>query len=178
MSNIRTPSWKGITDMTNETKEGFSLALALTDALPVVMFSASIILITLKFTSPLFIAGAVLSAAAGLGKVAWKLILALKGPDVKFLAKQFRYLMPGGFLMMAASVILSRKSIDFAAVLRTVSSFPAAVFFALWFLMIVYMIWLAKHMDQSDAKVNWKEQLVNSAAQLAFLLGIVFCVVR
>ncbi|MBR2780582.1 MAG: hypothetical protein IKD81_04105 [Eubacteriaceae bacterium] len=164
--------------MTEEKKEGFSLALALTDALPVILFSASIVLITLKYKSALFIIGAVLCASAGLGKVAWKMILALGGPDVKFLAKQFRFLMPSGFLLMIVSVILDRRAIDFFAVGRSVMSFPAAFFFGAWVLLIFYMIWLAKHMDQNDAKVNWKEQFVNSAAQLAFLLGILSCVLK
>ena len=160
----------------NGKNEGFSLALAATDALPVIMFSVSIVLITMRYRSPLFIAGAVLCAAAGLGKVAWKLILAFGGPDVKLLAKQFRYLMPSGFFLMILSVILDRRTIGFASVFRAVTSFPAIAFFILWILLIIYMIWLAGHMDQSDAKVNWKEQFINSAAQLAFLLGILSCV--
>ena len=163
--------------MTEEKKEGFSLALALTDALPVILFCASMVLITLKYKSALFMIGSVLCAAAGLGKVAWKMILAFGGPDVKVLAKQFRFLMPSGFLLMIVSVILDRSSIDFSAVGRSVISFPAAAFFGSWILLVFYMIWLAKHMDQGDAKVNWKEQAVNTLAQLAFLLGILSCVI-
>ena len=84
--------------------------------------------------------------------------------------------MPSGFFLMILSVILDRRTIGFASVFRAVTSFPAIAFFILWILLIIYMIWLAGHMEQSDAKVNWKEQFINSAAQLAFLLGILYCV--
>ena len=53
--------------------EGFTVSLALVDAIPVLFFGASMILVAERFGSPLFIAGASLSTAAGCFKVLWKM---------------------------------------------------------------------------------------------------------
>jgi len=162
--------------MNNNGKDGFTLGLAVFDALPVLLFSASILIITMRFRPLLFVIGAVICAAAGTGKVLWKLIMALKGRDVKILAKQFRFLMPAGFLLIALSVIFAAGSLDIKALVREIASFPQMIFFCLFFLTVIYMTWLGKHMDQNDAAVNWKEQAVNTAAQLFLFIGILLCI--
>ncbi len=55
--------------------EGFTVALALVNAIPVLLFGSSMILVASRFGHPLFIIGAALSTLAGCCKVAWKLIL-------------------------------------------------------------------------------------------------------
>ena len=50
-----------------EIPEGFTLGMALMDAMPVLLFVCSVILIASKFHSVLFLAGAVCSALAGCG---------------------------------------------------------------------------------------------------------------
>lgn len=49
--------------------ENFTLSLALFDALPVIFFSASMIVIALNFNNVIFVLGAVLCALAGILKV-------------------------------------------------------------------------------------------------------------
>ena len=58
--------------------EGFTLKLALVDAIPVVEFSVSMMAIASKFKSALFALGACCSTLAGCGKVLWKILLAVK----------------------------------------------------------------------------------------------------
>ena len=55
--------------------EGFTLGLALVDAIPVLSFGISMVIIASRFHSPIFMIGASLSVIAGCCKVAWKLIL-------------------------------------------------------------------------------------------------------
>ena len=57
--------------------EGFTLSLALVDALPVIFFGAATLVLGLKMASPVFAIGAVLCFVGGAGKVTWKLIIAL-----------------------------------------------------------------------------------------------------
>ena len=61
--------------------EGFTLALALVDAIPVLSFGISMVIIASRFNSPPFLMGASLSVLAGCCKVAWKLVLGIKGKE-------------------------------------------------------------------------------------------------
>ena len=45
--------------------EGFTVALALVDAIPVLSFGISMVIIATRFESPLFMIGAALSVLAG-----------------------------------------------------------------------------------------------------------------
>ena len=65
--------------------EGFTLALALGDAIPVLSFGISMVIIASRFQSPLFMVGAALSVLGGCCKVAWKLILGIWKKDVRWL---------------------------------------------------------------------------------------------
>ena len=62
--------------------EGFTLALALVDAIPVLSFGISMVIIASRFHSPVFMIGAGLSVLAGCCKVAWKLILGISKKDI------------------------------------------------------------------------------------------------
>lgn len=84
-------------------KERFTLQLAAVDCIPVLLFSATAIVLAGKIGHPLFIIGAVLCVCAGLGKVIWKLILAMRERDIRVLGAQLRYVMPIGFLMIAGA---------------------------------------------------------------------------
>ena len=57
--------------------EGFTIGLALVDAIPVLSFGISMLIIAGRFNSPLFTLGAVLSVLGGCCKVAWKLVLGI-----------------------------------------------------------------------------------------------------
>lgn len=154
--------------------EGFTLSLALVDALPVLLFGASCILIGMIFKSPLFIIGACLCFAGGFMKVMWKVVLALKKKDVRFLNKQFRYTMIGGFVLIIISVIVGFKRISLAAIGAAITGLPQVIFFALWLVGMITMGVLAKKLDSAVAKNNWIEQCVNGVAQLCFFVGLLF----
>ena len=155
-------------------REGFTLALALVDAVPVLCFGVSAILIGLLFKSPLFIFGAACVFLGGASKVLWKILLAVKKIDVPLLTKLFRILMFGGFAVVVLSVILGIRRIVFAKLAAEVLSMPSVVFFALGLCGMVTMGVLAKKLDSSKAKSNWIEQCVNGCAQLCILIGILF----
>lgn len=152
--------------------EDFTLSLALVDALPVLFFGGSMILIALLFKSRLFLLGALLCFWAGAAKVLWKIIVVKKKKNSWWLFLQMRIVMPLGFALMLLSVILNRKTIRFAAVLAALTSFPSVIFFALGLVGMVLMGVFASRLDSSDLRSNWIEQLTNTAAQAAIFIGI------
>ena len=156
----------------NASYEGFTLSLALVDALPVLFFGGSSIILGLLFKSPLFVIGACLIFLGGLGKVLWKIILATKKKDVAFLNKQMKYTMMTGFFLVLLSVIINIKRISLSAMGTALVSFPACIFFLLFVAGMVTMGVLAKKLDSSVAKNNWVEQCVNGVAQLCLFIAL------
>lgn len=152
--------------------ENFTLSLALVDALPVLFFGGSMILIGLLFDSPLFLTGAMLCFWAGAAKVLWKIIVAAKKKNIWWLFMQMRIVMPVGFLLMILAVVLNLKKINMAAVLSSVVSFPPVIFFVLGVIGMTLMGVFASKLDSSDARSNWIEQLTNTAAQASIFVGI------
>ncbi|MDO4501435.1 MAG: hypothetical protein Q4B60_09240 [Erysipelotrichaceae bacterium] len=151
----------------NTIPEDFTLALALVDGLPVIFFAINMIIIGIKFKSFLFVFGALLCTFAGLAKVFWKIIVALKKKNIWFLFIQMRITMPLGFLIILLSLIFNYKRINLSVVLR----FPACVFFLIGIIGMCLMGYFALKLDNSDLKSNWIEQITNTFAQLALLIG-------
>lgn len=154
--------------------EGFTLSLALVDAIPVLFFGGSSILIGLLFKSPLFITGAVLCFLAGLFKVLWKVILAVSKKDIVLFNKQFRYVMCAGFILIIVSLIIDRAKISLPGIWSGITSMPSIIFFLLGACGMATMGVLGKKLDSSVAKNNWIEQCVNGAAQICIFLGLLF----
>ena len=156
--------------------EGFSLSLALVDALPVLFFGGSSILIGLLFGSPLFLVGAALVFLGGLGKVLWKLILALKAKDVAILNKQMKYTMLTGFAVIVASVAANLRRIDLRALgQKLLRLLPFLIVYALGMLTMGI---LGKKLDSTKVRSNWIEQCVNAVSQLTLFAGLLSLVVR
>ena len=156
--------------------KGFSLALALVDFIPVLAFGVAIVLVAGIFGSPLFVIGAVCSLVAGCCKVLWKLILALKGKDVKWLNKMFLPMQAGGWLVMLAALVLNMGKIKWASVWAAVSGMPQALFFIAWIAAMYAMVWYKKNrFERYSAKANWTAEIINSLGQTAFLLAVIFC---
>ena len=155
--------------------EGFTLGLAIVDAIPVLEFSLSMIGIARRFRSALFRAGALCSTLAGCGKVLWKVLLACRNQNVVWLNRQFRYLMGGGFALMLASLVKDRSAISFSALWKRVSSFPARVFFLFGLAGMTAMGVMGRKLDKMNARHNWIEQVTNLFAQGMILLGIWSC---
>lgn len=158
--------------------EGFTLSMALMDSLPVLFFGASMLTICTMFQSLLFLIGALLVLAGGLGKVLWKLIIALHHKNVWFLNRQMRYVMPVGGILIVLSLFADHDQISLTGMWHAFVSMPALIFFLTGIAGIVTMIYFAGHLDSGDAKSNWYEQGTNAIAQLSLFLGLLCTVIR
>jgi len=155
--------------------EGFTLALALVDAIPVLSFGISMVIIAGRFDSPLFMIGASLSVLAGCCKVAWKLVLGIAKKDLRWLNKPFLPMQITGFGFILGSLLTSLNKINWAGVLAAVLSFPSILFFLAWIALMFFMGWYRKNkFKQDDARSNWTAQIINAIGQSCLLLGILF----
>ena len=155
--------------------EGFTLGLALVDAIPVLSFGISMVIIASKFGSPLFMVGAALSVLAGCCKVAWKLILGIWKKDLRWLNKPFVPMQASGFLLMLVSFVIGFRRISWPAVGAALVSFPSLLFFLAWIGLMGFMGWFRKHKFRNeDAASNWTAQIINAVGQTCLLLGILF----
>lgn len=154
--------------------EGFTVALALVDAVPVLAFAAGMGIVAARFGSPLFWIGAALSILAGCCKVAWKLILGIWKKDLRWLNKPFVPMQAAGFLLMIGAILLNIRKISWGAVLTAVTGIPSILFFIGWVCLMGFMGWYRKNRFRNDdARSNWTAQLANAAGQICLLLGVV-----
>lgn len=155
--------------------EGFTLALALVDAIPVLSFGISMVIIASRFDSPLFLIGASLSVLAGCCKVAWKLVLGIRKKDLRWLNKPFVPMQATGFLLMLVSFVIGFGKISWGGVLSAVTSLPSILFFLVWIGLMFFMGWYRKNkFKNDDAHSNWTAQIINAVGQTCLLLGILF----
>ena len=157
--------------------EGFTVGLALVDAIPVLSFGISMVIIASRFQSPLFMIGAALSVLAGCCKVAWKLVLGIAKKDLRWLNKPFVPMQATGFLLMLISFVIGFGKISWGGVLAAVTGLPSLLFFIAWMGLMGFMGWFRKHkFSNEDAKSNWTAQIINAVGQTCLLLGILFAV--
>lgn len=155
--------------------EGFTVGLALVDAIPVLSFGISMVIIAGRFDSPLFMIGAILSVLGGCCKVAWKLVLGITKRDLRWLNKPFVPMMASGFLLLLLSLILGFGKINWGSVLAAITGIPSILFFLAWIGLMGFMGWYRKHkFSNEDAKSNWTAQIINAIGQTCLLLGILF----
>ena len=153
--------------------EGFTIGLALVDAIPVLSFGISMVIIAGRFDSPLFMLGAALSVLAGCCKVAWKMVLGITKIDLRWLNKPFVPMQATGFLLMLVSFITGFRKINWSGVLTAVTGMPSLLFFIAWIGLMGFMSWFRKHrFSNEDAKSNWTAQIINAVGQTCLLLGI------
>lgn len=152
--------------------EGFTLPMALMDCLPVLFFSISVSALSLRFQSMLFFIGSFLVILAGALKCLWKFLLALAKKNIPFFFYQMRVVMPLGFLLMLLSLIVDRKRLSGAAILRQILSFPSVICYLIGIVGLVMMTIFAKRLDSNNAAHNWIEQGTNALAQFFLMLGI------
>lgn len=157
------------------TMEGFTIGLALVDAIPVLSFGISMVIIASRFPSSLFMIGAVLSVLAGCCKVAWKMVLGIAKKDLRWLNKPFLPMQITGFGFILGSLVTSLHKIHWATLLSAVVSFPSILFFAAWIGLMFFMGWFRKNrFKHDDAHSNWTAQIINAIGQTCLLLGILF----
>lgn len=155
--------------------EGFTLGLALVDAIPVLSFGISMVIIASRFQSPLFMIGAILSVLGGCCKVAWKLVLGITKKDLRWLNKPFVPMMASGFLLLLVSVIVGFGKINWAGVGAAMIGLPSILFFIAWIGLMFFMGWYRKNkFKNDDARSNWTAQIINAVGQTCLLLGILF----
>ena len=155
--------------------EGFTIWLALVDAIPVLSFGISMVIIAGRFDSPLFMIGAAFSVLAGCCKVAWKMVLGLTKRDLRWLNKPFVPMQATGFLLMLVSFILGFGKISWKAVGAAILGMPSLLFFLGWIGLMGFMGWYRKHkFVGDDAHSNWTAQIINAIGQTCLLLGILF----
>ena len=155
--------------------EGFTLGLALVDAIPVLSFGISMVIIASRFQSPLFMVGAAFSVLAGCCKVAWKLVLGISKKDLRWLNKPFVPMQATGFLLMLISFIIGFGKIDWAGVGAAIIGLPSILFFIAWLGLMFFMGWYRKNkFKNDDAHSNWTAQIINAIGQTCLLLGILF----
>ena len=155
--------------------EGFTIGLALVDAIPVLSFGISMVIIASRFNSPLFMIGAALSVLAGCCKVAWKLVLGIAKKDLRWLNKPFLPMQITGFGFIIGSLLTSLGKINWPSVLKAVTSLPSILFFIVWIGLMGFMGWFRKHkFSNEDARSNWIAQIINAVGQTCLLLGVLF----
>ena len=155
--------------------EGFTIALALVDAIPVLSFGISMVIIASRMQSPLFIIGAALSVLGGCCKVIWKLVLGIAKKDLRWLNKPFVPMMAGGFMLLIIAVLLNITKINWAGVGAAIFGLPSILFFVAWISLMGFMSWYRKNkFKNDDAKANWTAQIINAVGQTCLLLGILF----
>lgn len=150
--------------------EGFTLSLALADAIPVLLFAVAIMLLGIKASfSPLIIAGGVIAFLGGAIKVLWKIIVALKHKNIFWMYQQMPPVMSVGFLVLIIGCIVSRH--DIAHAFSSIG--PASiVFFALWAFGMSLMSLFAAKLDHTKPQSNWVEQITNGVSQLFLCIGL------
>lgn len=146
--------------------------MAFMDMLPVLFFSVSVGVLASRFDNTLFLVGAIMVIVAGGLKVTWKFIMAIAERNMRPLNMQMRYVMPAGFIVMAAALIIDRTKWSVTEIISLVLSIPAVFFFVSGAAGVGCMIYFARHFNGMDAKANWIEQGINSLAQLCIMLGI------
>ncbi len=166
----RRPASGGKKHAADDLPEGFTLALALVDAMPVALFCASAAVFGARAASPVFIAGAVVAFAGGAGKVCWKLLIAVARRNVAWLNRQMRYVMPVGFALMIAGAAINHAQV--AGLLAALVRLPSLAFLLAWLACMCAMGYFAGHRDQTSARSNWTEQLVNACGQAALLAAL------
>ena len=158
-------------DEKSAVPEGFTLSLALVDAVPVALFCASAVTFGRSLGSPAFVAGAVVAFLGGAGKVCWKLVIALARRNVSWLNRQMHIVMPVGFALMLAGIVMQREAAMVA--LDRLGQMPSLALVAVWLGCMCAMGFFAGHRDQGDARSNWIEQCVNACGQAALLAALV-----
>ena len=151
-------------------KETFSIQLTVVDCVPVLLFSATAAILAEKIGNPLFIIGAALCVCAGLGKVIWKLLIALKDIDIHILGAQLRYVMPTGFLLMIVGAIRSETT---SQMLRQAAKMPSVLLFIAAGIGLILMVVCAKKFDRKDIRGNWIEEIINCGVQALVLAGVI-----
>lgn len=159
--------------MKDDIKYDFSLPLAIVDILPCIFFGVAMIVLGSYLKSVLFIIGAVLCTAAGLGKVLFKILIVCKDKTVLFLSRQLRVIMPLGMALIITALFLGNgKRPSFGEIVAFIMQSPSRFLLFAGFILMAVMMVLAFTLDQTSKRSNWIEEIVNTIAQFLILLAV------
>lgn len=159
----------------NGGKEGFTLGLALMDAIPCIAFGIDMSLLAKPLSSPLFLLGAVVSLFAGLAMVFYKIMLAVFKKDYPVCKKIMPIGMTIGWLTMIIAAVINSSKINLGAIWKAVSTAPAVIFFIAGIVaFIAFFTYFKTKFNADSAKDNWVEEILNAITQVCILLGVVF----
>lgn len=151
-----------------DDSKDFTLALALVDAIPVVLFGISMLIVAGRLQSIIFVIGASVITLAGCCKVMWKLILAIWKKNIAWLN---RYFVPSqiiGFLLAAVGLVAGFATIRW----QVLFEFPRILFCSAWLAGLCTMGWYRKKRFDNSVSANWTAQIINSIAQAALLMAV------
>lgn len=156
----------------------FSPALAVVDAVPVILFLISCIIFGSGMHSHLFLIGAVLCFLAGAGKVLWKIFLSLTAKDYAWLNRYFLPVMLTGFVLLIVSIVLAIHGGKFPSAYLlhltrggVIIAFGIALLFLIA-LVVVRAVFRKEKFNTSEA-LNWAGEALNIGFQTAVLAGVI-----
>jgi len=160
-----------------------TLGMTLLDAVPVIFFAASMIFVALAFSRSslplglLFGVGALLSFLAGLGKVIWKFLLAIKNKNCSVFKKYFRHLMSAGFLLMLVTGIVYAVLFGSGKNLIVIlTDIPAVLCLCIGLGFFVSMCVYGAKADMDTARANWTEEILNTVAQVFIFIFVIISI--
>lgn len=152
--------------------QDYSMELAIFDAVPVLLFGASGVLLFRMTNSILVFLGALICFLAGMLKVLWKVFVVTKKKNVWFLYEQMRYGMPLGFALILLGInigLITGKSSRFFFVMGQ----PLPMLFFVFSIVGIFgMVVFSKKLDSVKGSTNWIEETCNTMAQGAFLISM------
>ena len=158
-------------------RRGFTLGLALMDAIPVVAFGIDMALLAKPLQSTLFLAGAVISLLAGTCMVVYKLLLATVKKEVPQLKKMMPAGMSLGWILMITGVIINRSKVSLPSIWKAVSTAPTSIFFVLGIAFFAaFIVFFRTGFNADSARDNWIEEILNAGAQVCILIGVILSV--
>ena len=161
----------------NGGKEGFTLGLALMDAIPCIAFGIDMGLLAKPLQSPLFLVGAVESLFAGLAMVFYKIMLAVFKKDYPVCKKIMPIGMTIGWVTMILAAVINRSKISIAGIWASVTSMPAMAFFIAGIaFFIAFFTYFKTKFNADSAKDNWVEEILNACTQICILIGVILSV--
>lgn len=158
----------------NGGKEGFTLGLALMDAIPCIAFGVDMALLSRPLQSPLFLVGAVVSLLAGLAMVFYKIMLAVFKKDYPICKKLMPIGMTIGWVTMIAAAIINRSKISLPGIWKAICTMPATAFFIAGVIFFAaFITYFKTKFDADSAKDNWIEEILNAGTQVCMMIGVI-----
>lgn len=148
--------------------EDFPIALALVDAIPVLLFGISVLIMAGRLQNILFVVGASVITLAGCGKVLWKLILAVWKKNIQWLNRYYVPCQIVVFLLAVVGLAVGFATIRWATILK----FPRILFCLAWLTGLCTMGWYRKKHFDNSTSANWTAQIINSVTQTALLIAV------